>query len=299
LGKWVFFLEPVCGKRQNCAQFGRSGASMPWGISFPSAARLYWHVIFPGKGMKAFFLRIYDIYRFMLRFFREAFVPPYEYKEVINQFFEVGINSLAIISLTGFITGVVFTKQSRSSLAEFGATSWLPSLMAIAIIRALAPLVTALIIAGKVGSNIGAEIGSMRVTEQIEAMEVSSTNPFKFLVVSRILATTCMLPVLAAYMGFVGMLGAYLNVHRNEQTGFTLFFQSAFARITFLDVYVLVFKSAVYGFTIGLTGCFNGYYASQGTVGVGRAANTSVVVSMFLIFVEEMIIVTLVNNYLK
>ncbi|MBS1606943.1 MAG: ABC transporter permease, partial [Bacteroidetes bacterium] len=240
--------------------------------------------------MKDLFLRVYDIYQFMLRFFREAFLPPYEYKEVLNQFFEVGIRSLSIITLTGFITGLVFTKQSRSSLAEFGATSWLPSLMAIAIIRALAPLVTALIIAGKVGSNIGAELGSMKVTEQIEAMEVSSTNPFKFLVVTRILATTCIVPVLASYMGFVGMMGAYLNVYRNEQTSFTAFFQQAFLKISFFDVWTLVFKSLVYGFTIGMAGCFNGYNASQGTVGVGRAANTSVVVSMFLIFVEEMII---------
>lgn len=249
--------------------------------------------------MKAFFLRIYDIYSFTLRFFREAFIPPYEYKEILNQFFEIGIRSLSIISLTGFITGLVFTKQSRSSLSGFGATSWLPSLMAIAIIRALAPLVTALIVAGKVGSNIGAELGSMKVTEQIEAMEVSSTHPFKFLVVSRVIATTCIVPVLATYMGFIGMMGAYLNIYQNEQTSFTAFFQSAFAKIGFLDIYVLVLKSAVFGFTIGLTGCFNGYNADQGTVGVGRSANMSVVVSMFLIFIEEMIIVQLVHSYLK
>lgn len=249
--------------------------------------------------MRAFFLRIYTITQFIGRFFREVFVPPYEYKEVLNQFFEVGIRSLSIITLTGFITGLVFTKQSRSSLAEFGATSWIPSLMAIAVIRALAPLVTALIVAGKVGSNIGAELGSMKVTEQIDAMEVSSTNPFKFLVVSRILATTCIVPVLAAYMGLMGMLGAFLNVYRNEQTGMTLFFQEAFVRIGFLDIVILVLKSAVYGFTIGVAGCYNGYMADHGTVGVGKAANTSVVVSMFLIFIEEMIIVSLVNNYLK
>jgi phospholipid/cholesterol/gamma-HCH transport system permease protein len=247
--------------------------------------------------MKVFFLRIYDVYQFSRRFWKEAFLPPYEYKEVLNQFYEVGIRSLSIISLTGFITGLVFTKQSRSSLAEFGATSWLPSLMAIALLRALAPLVTALIIAGKVGSNIGAEIGSMRVSEQIEAMEVSSTNPFKFLVVSRVLATTCIVPVLAIYMGFIGLLGAFINVYNNEQTSFVSFFQQAFLRITFLDLFVLVLKSAVYGYTIGMTGCFNGWYADQGTVGVGRAANTAVVVSMFLIFIEEMIMVTLVNNY--
>jgi phospholipid/cholesterol/gamma-HCH transport system permease protein len=247
--------------------------------------------------MKFFFLRIYDTYRFILRFWKEVFLPPYEPKEVLNQFFEVGIRSLAIISLTGFITGLVFTKQSRSSLAEFGATSWLPSLMAIALLRALAPLVTALIIAGKVGSKFGAEIGSMRVTEQIEAMEVSSTDPFKFLVVSRVLATICIVPVLAVYMGFIGLLGAFVNVYNSEQTSFVSFFQEAFIKITFLDLFVLVIKSAVYGFTIGMAGCFTGYYADQGTVGVGRAANTAVVVSMFLIFIEEMIMVTLVNSY--
>ena len=247
--------------------------------------------------MKVFFLRIYDIYQFSLRFWKEVFLPPYEYKEVFNQFFEVGIKSLSIISLTGFITGLVFTKQSRSSLAEFGATSWLPSLMAIAVLRALAPLVTALIIAGKVGSNIGAEIGSMRVSEQIEAMEVSSTNPFKFLVVSRVLATTCIVPVLAIYMGFIGLLGAFVNVYNNEQTSFVSFFQQAFMKITFLDLFTLVLKSAIYGYTIGMAGCFNGWYADQGTVGVGRAANMAVVVSMFLIFIEEMLIVTLINNY--
>lgn len=250
----------------------------------------------PGR-VSRFFIRIYEIWRFIGRFFKEAFLPPYEYKAIMDQFFEVGIRSLSIITLTGFITGLVFTKQSRSSLGEFGATSWLPSLMAIAVVRALAPLVTALIIAGKVGSNIGAELGSMKVTEQIEAMEVSSTNPFKFLVVSRILATTFIVPVLAIYMGFVALLGAYVNVHNNEQTSFTYFFEAAFMKITFLDVYVLILKSAIYGFTIGVAGCYNGYNAEQGTVGVGRAANTSVVVSMFLIFIEEMLIVQVVNYF--
>src|SRR5580704_5924703 len=177
-----------------------------------------WHTILPYNYMRVFFLRLYDVFQFTLQFWKEVFLPPYEVKEVFNQAYEVGIRSLSIITLTGFITGVVFTKQSRSSLAEFGATSWLPSLMAIALLRALAPLVTALIVAGKVGSNIGAEIGSMRVSEQIDAMEVSSTNPFKFLVVTRVLATTFIVPLLATYMGFVGLMGAFLNVYRNEQT---------------------------------------------------------------------------------
>jgi phospholipid/cholesterol/gamma-HCH transport system permease protein len=248
------------------------------------------------SSLSQFFLSIYNIYRFILRFFKEVFVPPYEFKEIIRQCFSVGLKSLPIITLTGFIIGVVFTKQSRSSLAEFGATSWLPSLIAIAILRALAPLVTALIVAGKVGSNIGAELGSMRVTEQIEAMEVSSTNPFKFLVVSRVLATTLMVPLLVIYMAFIGMLGAYLNVHVNESTSFTTFFQKAFAKIVFNDVASVLVKALVFGFTVGMAGAYTGYHAEQGTVGVGKAANKAVVVSMFLIFIEEMLIIQVMNH---
>jgi len=247
------------------------------------------------KPIDNFFSDIYRVYKFVFRFFKEAFLPPFEFQEIVRQCFEIGYKSLALISLTGFITGIVFAKQSRPSLAEFGATSWLPSLVSIAIIRALAPLVTALIVAGKVGSNIGAELGSMKVTEQIDAMEVSATNPFKFLVVTRVIATTFMVPLLMLYTGFIGMIGGFLNIHANEQTSFTTFFENAFESISFLDIFSSIFKSIVFGFTVGVTGCYQGYHASNGTQGVGKAANTSVVISMFLIFIEEMIIVQIVN----
>ncbi|MBC9909507.1 ABC transporter permease [Chitinophaga varians] len=240
---------------------------------------------------------VYNVCRFMLRFFTEVFRPPYEFRETIKQCYKVGYKSLALVSLTGFITGIVFTNQSRPSLAEFGATSWLPGLIAIAIVRALAPLITSLIVAGKVGSNIGAELGSMKVTEQIEAMEVSATNPFKFLVVSRVVATTLMNPLLVCYMAFVGLLGAYLNVHQHEDTSFLAFFQHGFPSISFLDLFASLIKSVVYGFTVGITGCYQGYNATKGTEGVGKAANVAVVVSMFLIFIEELIIVLIVNQF--
>lgn len=251
------------------------------------------HVI--TRGTDTFFIGLYDAFKFFLRFFKEVLRPPYEIKEIIRQCYEIGVNSLPLISLTGFITGLVFTKQSRPSLAEFGATSWLPSLVAIAIIKALAPLVTALIAAGKVGSNIGAEIGSMKVTEQIDAMEVSAINPYKFLVVSRVLATTFMIPVLTFYTGGVAMYGAFLNVHTNEMTSFVAFFEQAFSKIDFLDIATSVVKAIAYGFTIGIVGCYKGYHATSGTEGVGRAANSSVVISMFLIFVEEILIVQVAN----
>jgi phospholipid/cholesterol/gamma-HCH transport system permease protein len=230
-----------------------------------------------------------------MRFFKELFIPPYEWKEMIRQSYSIGVKSLPLISVTGFITGIVFTKQSRPSLSEFGATSWLPSLVTIAIIRALAPLVTALICAGKVGSNIGAELGSMKVTEQIDAMEVSATNPFKFLVVTRILASTYMVPLLMLYMAIIALMGAYVNIHANEQTSFTTFVQNGFHTISFLDIISSVLKSIVFGFTIGVIGCYQGYNTTQGTQGVGRAANTSVVTAMFLIFIEEVVIVQITN----
>jgi len=247
------------------------------------------------RRLDAFFTGVYNAFQFVARFFKELVMPPFEWKEIIRQCYEIGYKSLPLITLTGFITGFVFTKQSRPSLAEFGATSWLPSLVAIAMIRALAPLVTSLITAGKVGSQIGAELGSMKVTEQIDAMEVSAVNPFKFLVVSRVLATTVTIPMLMMYTAFVGMMGSYLDIHLNEQTSFVLFFQKAFEKITFLDFTSSIIKAVAYGFTIGIVGCYQGYKASQGTEGVGRAANSSVVISMFLIFIEEIIIVQIVN----
>ncbi len=135
----------------------------------------------------------------------------------------------------------------------------------------------------------------MRVTEQIDAMEVSAINPFKFLVVTRVLATTVVVPILMAYTGFVGMVGSFIDVHANEETSWFLFFQRAFEKISFLDFGASMIKAVVYGFTIAMVGCYQGWNATQGTQGVGKAANTAVVVSMFLIFIEEIIIVQVIN----
>ncbi|MDX5347251.1 MAG: ABC transporter permease [Hymenobacteraceae bacterium] len=247
------------------------------------------------KRLDRLFLELYRIYEFIARFFREVFLPPYEGKEIIRQFYEVGVRTLPLITLTGFIIGIVFTNQSRHSLTEFGATSWLPALISVAIVRALGPLVTSLIAAGRVGSNIGAELGSMRVTEQIDAMEVSATNPFKFLVVSRILATTFMIPTLMMYMVLVALLGGFVNVTSNEQTSFATYFNQVFNAITFLDVFSSLIKSFIFGFTIGVVGCYKGYHSSKGTEGVGKAANSSVVTSMFLVFIEELLALQIIN----
>lgn len=233
----------------------------------------------------------YQGWQFTVLFFKELFRGRPEFSEIIRQCYVIGYKSLPLISLTGFITGMVFTKQSRPSLMEFGATSWLPSLVSIAIVRALAPLITSLISAGRVGSSIGAELGSMRVTEQIDAMEVSAVNPFKYLVVTRVIATTISIPILSFYCAGIGLMGSFLDVTLNEETNIIAFFKTAFEQITFLDIFSALIKSIAYGFTIGMVGCYKGYYASQGTQGVGRAANGAVVLSMFLIFIEEVAIV--------
>jgi phospholipid/cholesterol/gamma-HCH transport system permease protein len=247
------------------------------------------------KGLDRYFTGVQSAYSFTALFFKEAFKRPFHFREVLNQSFEVGLKSLPLITLTGFIIGIVFTKQSRPSLEDFGATSWLPSLIGIAIVRALGPLVTALICAGKVGSSIGAELGSMKVTEQIDAMEVSAINPFKYLVVTRVLATTITLPVLAMYCSFVGLYGSYVNVHSEEAMSLVTYYQSAFSSISFLDIFTSVSKATIYGFTIGIVGAYKGFNATQGTRGVGKAANQAVVLSMFLIFLEELIIVQVAN----
>lgn len=247
------------------------------------------------KGIDQYFTDVNHTYKFVIRFFKEAFHPPFHFREIINQCYEIGIKSLPLIAITGFITGIVFTKQSRPSLSEFGATSWLPSLVSIAIVRALGSLVTALICAGKVGSSIGAELGSMKVTEQIEAMEVSAINPFKYLVVTRVIASTITVPILGLFCCFVALMGSYFNVHSFEATSIVSFFNSGFSTISFLDVFSSVIKSIVFGFTIGMVGCYKGYNAVNGTQGVGKAANQAVVLAMFLVFIEEIIIVQIAN----
>ncbi|MVN89716.1 MlaE family ABC transporter permease [Mucilaginibacter aquatilis] len=243
------------------------------------------------KGFKQFFIDVYDVFRFIFRFFKEVFAPPYEFRELIKQCWEVGVRSLLLITVTGFIVGLIFTKQSRPSLLQFGATSWIPSLVSIAIMRALAPLVTALISAGRVGSSIGAELGSMRVTEQIDAMEVSGTHPFKYLVCMRTLATTIAIPLLSVYNGLIAMLGGYLNVYVNEGTSFTTYVQQFFQPLGYIDFFSSLAKATIFGFTIGIVGSYKGWNSSSGTAGVGKAANSAVVTAMFLVFIEEVIIV--------
>ena len=252
---------------------------------------------FISKNIDEFFIGVHDVVKFILQFFKEVFTRPFEIEETVKQCYQVGVKSLSLITLTAFITGIVFTDHSRPSLADFGAESWLPSLTGVAVMKALAPLITALICAGKVGSQIGAELGSMKVTEQIDAMEVSAVNPFKFLVVTRVLATTFMIPLLTLYSAFIGLMGSFIDIHSKDQTTFSVFIHDAFLKIGFAEMTSTIVRSIVFGFTIGIIGCYEGFNTSKGTEGVGRAANMSVVIIMFLIFIEEMVIVKFFNPF--
>jgi len=233
-------------------------------------------------------LKFADIYRFVLRLFRETFHAPFEGREVLRQCYLVGNRSVFLITFTAFLAGIVFTKQSRPSLASFGAESWLPSLVSQAVVRSLGPLITGLICAGKLGSNIGAELGSMQVTEQIDAMEVSGTRPFTYLIVSRVIATTLMLPLLVIYADIVALLGSFAMVNAINSSGFLLYFNEAATSVTYLDISSSMMKSAMFGFAIGSIGSYSGLNSEKGTSGVGRAANTAVVVSMISIFVIDL-----------
>lgn len=242
-------------------------------------------------------IRIADIYRFTAKVIRDFFVPPYEFREILKQCFMVGNRSLFLITFTGFIAGVVFTRQSRPSLASFGAESWLPSLVSQAVIRSLGPLITGLICAGKLGSNIGAELGSMQVTEQIDAMEVSGTRPFSYLVVSRITATTFMLPILVVYADVVALLGSFLTVNIFNKSSFALYFHEVTANVTYVDIFSSLIKSSIFGFAIGLVGCYAGYHSGNGTTGVGKAANSAVVISMIMIFIIDLLSLQIINLF--
>src|SRR6187549_1876243 len=197
--------------------------------------------------MRKFLIELADISRFIGKTIRHFFVS-FELKEIVNQCYIVGYKSFFLIGFTSLIAGIVFTKQSRPSLASFGAESWLPSMVSQAVVRSLGPLITGLICAGKLGSNIGAELASMQVTEQIDAMEVSGTRPFSYLVVTRVIATTLMLPLLVVFADIVALLGSFMMVNSINSTSFALYFNEAAASISYTDIWASVTKSALFGF---------------------------------------------------
>ncbi len=244
---------------------------------------------------KEFIIETAEISRFSGRFFKECFRPRYEISEFLRQCYFVGYKSLALVAITAFIIGLVITIQSRPTLVEFGAEAWLPKMVSLSLIREISPMVTALICAGKVGSGMGAELGSMRVTEQIDAMEVSGTNPFKYLVVTRVFATTLMIPVLAVLADAIALYGAYLGANIRATWSWNLYWNVVFDTLVYGDLVPSILKTFFFGFSIGIIGCYKGFFTSHGTEGVGHAANSSVVISSLIIFLLDLIAVQIID----
>jgi len=242
-------------------------------------------------------IEIGELAYFTKRFFRELFRRPFEFKEFLKQCYNMGNKSLLLVSVTGFIIGLVFTLQSRPKMIELGAEAWLPSLVGISIIREIGPIITALICAGRIGSGIGAELGSMRVTEQIDAMDVSGTNPFKYLVVTRIMATTLMIPLLVIISDVIALTGSFLVEHFKDDVSFRLFFDEVMASLEFVDFLPSTIKTFFFGFAIGLVGCYKGYNCKHGTAGVGIAANSAVVETSMILFVMDFIAVLITDIF--
>ncbi len=249
----------------------------------------------PSTSTMKFLTESGDIARFAARFFKQWFKPRYEIAEFIRQCFVIGYKSFPLVGLTAFIMGLVLTMQLRPSMEDYGVAFQLPAIVGIAIVREIGPVITALIFAGKIGSSIGAELGSMKVTEQIDAMEVSGTNPFKYLVVTRVLAATLMLPVLVLLGDAISLYGSWLGVNIRGNTSFHLFWTQVFDNLSFNDVIPAFVKSFFFGFAVGIIGCYKGYNSSKGTEGVGRSANSAVVVSSISIFIIDLLAVQIAD----
>jgi phospholipid/cholesterol/gamma-HCH transport system permease protein len=245
-----------------------------------------------------FLTDVADVFLFMTQIVKETFSRNFEFREFLNQCYQIGYKTLPLIAVTGTIMGLVLTIQSRPILVDFGAVTMLPGMVVISLLREIGPVITALICAGKIGSGMGAELGSMKVSEQIDAMEVSSTNPIRFLVVTRVLAATVMIPLLVLYADAFGILGSWAGVNIKGDVPLVLFFSQAFSKVEFFDFLPAVIKSFFFGAVIGFVGCYKGYNAGRGTESVGIAANSAVVQASLMVIIVDLIAVQIIDMLL-
>jgi phospholipid/cholesterol/gamma-HCH transport system permease protein len=235
-----------------------------------------------------------DVALFGARALYEAVRPPFEFKEIWRHVFEIGWRSLPLIALSGFAIGVVLSMHTRASLERFGAEAMIPAGLAIALIRETGPLTAGLLVSGRVGAGIGAELGAMKVTEQIDALEATAVDSFKFLAVTRILACILALPLLTAVIDFCGIAGGYLAETSVSGMSAQLYFHRAFSIVEFSDFIPATLKTAVFGFIIGTVSAYLGFHTTQGTEGVGRTSTSSVVLSSICIILINVVLVKLI-----
>jgi phospholipid/cholesterol/gamma-HCH transport system permease protein len=231
---------------------------------------------------------------FVWQVLRAAARPPFEGRELIRQLDDIGSKSLPLVALAGAAIGAVLALESRYSLVRFGAKSLLPAAVIFSIIHETGPIVTGLVVSGRVGAGIGAELGSMKVTEQIDAIEASGVNPYKLLAFTRILACILMLPLLTLAADFCGVLVGWIVDTLVEQISFHKFLHAGFAGTSFSDFLAPTFRTAVFGLLIGTIACFQGMRSQGGTEGVGRSATSSVVLSSLFVILADVILVKLI-----
>jgi phospholipid/cholesterol/gamma-HCH transport system permease protein len=225
---------------------------------------------------------------------RAAVRRPFEGRELMRQLDEIGSKSLPLVALAGAAIGAVLSLQSRSSLVHFGAKSMLPAALVFSIIHETGPIVTGLVVSGRVGAGIGAELGSMKVTEQIDAIEASGVNPYKYLAFTRIVACIVMLPLLTLAADFFGVLFGWLADTLVDPISFTKFIHRGFAGTSFSDFLAPTFRTAIFGLIIGMIGCFQGMRTQGGTAGVGISATSSVVLSSLFVILADVVLVKLI-----
>ena len=242
-------------------------------------------------GWKKWFEEIGEQVGFFIRFVKNIFTGGFEWSEFVRQCYEIGYRSFMLVGITSFIMGIVLILQLRPTLVAFGAASMLPKTLSVSFIREIGPVIIAIICAGKIASSIGAELGSMKVTEQLDAMEVSGANPVQYLVVTRILATTFMVPLLSLMGDAIGLFGGFLALNLNDHISASLYATKVIAALDFTDFLPAVIKTIFFGFAIGFVGCYKGFYSNKGTESVGIAANSAVVTASLWIFVIDAIAV--------
>ncbi len=228
---------------------------------------------------------------FSVRFFKTLARPPYEFKEIIRQLNMIGYRSLSLVSVVGIVIGAVLTMQSRPTMIKFGAEAFIPEMVAISVMRELSPVLISVILAGRVGAGIGAELGSMRASEQIDAMDVAALDPFKYLVFTRIVACMIALPLLTIIADLLALGGSWVVEKIEAGMTVSLFIQTVVNGVEFSDYLPGIAKTIFFGFTIGLVGCYEGYHSKGGTEGVGRSATDAAVTSSLLIILLDVLFV--------
>jgi phospholipid/cholesterol/gamma-HCH transport system permease protein len=225
---------------------------------------------------------------------REALTPPFEVRETLRQIYELGARSAPLIAISGVAIGVVLSMHTRASLERFGAEAMIPAGLALALVKETGPLTAGLLLSGRIGAGIGAELGAMRVTEQIDALEASAVDAFRYLVVTRVVACVISLPLLTTLMNFAGMIGGFIAENAATGMSLPLYFHRAFALVDAMDFIPATMKTMVFGFIIATMSSFLGYTTQSGTEGVGRASTRSVVFSSILIIVTNVVLVRLI-----